>query len=181
MNACTADAFAPPVLSSYRHRRSYNSRLRESSSPRRITGKRPCRSAYTGTAGAGHNDGRGRRGAERAVRRSRGPGGRRSDSRQRAGDRGLSQGTAAPPAHQLLHRVAGGRGPVGRPGGHTVRRAVQRRAAPSPAPVHVLRVANNRPVHSVHTQPGGRVRRPVLGHTLPDGLLHELEHQNRNQ
>jgi len=135
----------------------------------------------TGTAGVGHNDGRGRRRAERAVRRSRGPGGRRRDHRQRAGDCGLSQGATTPPAHQLLHRVAGGRRPVGRSGGHTLRRAVQRRAAPSLAPVHVLRVANNRPVHRVHTQPGGRVRRPVLGHTLPDGLLHELEHQNRNQ
>jgi len=62
-----------------------------------------------------------------------------------------------------------------------VRRAVQRRSAPSPAPVHVLGVADNRPVHRVHTQPGGRIRRPVLGHTLPDGLLYELQHQNRNQ
>lgn len=135
----------------------------------------------SGTPGASHNrDDRGRR-AERDVRRSRGPGGRRSDHRQRAGDCGLSQGTATPPAHQLLHRVAGGRRPVGRSGGHTVRSDVQRRAASSPAPVHVLHVATDRPVHRVHTQSGGRVRRPVLGHTLSDGLLHELQHQNRNQ
>lgn len=130
---------------------------------------------------AGHDDGHGQRRSERAVRRSRRPGGRRCDRRQRAGDRGLSTGTTTPPAHQLLHRVASGRRLVGRSGGHTVRRLVQRRSAPSPAPVHFLGVADNRPVHRVHTQPGGRIRRPVLGHTLPDGLLYELQHQNRNQ
>jgi len=46
MNAYTADAFAPPPLSPYRHHRCYNSRLRPSSSPRRITSKRPSRLAY---------------------------------------------------------------------------------------------------------------------------------------
>jgi len=49
MNACTANASAPPPLSPYRRRRCYNSRfrLRPSTSPlRRINGKRPCRLAY---------------------------------------------------------------------------------------------------------------------------------------
>lgn len=109
------------------------------------------------------------------------PGGRRRDRRQRAGDRGVPPGTSTPPSHQLLHRVAGRRRLAGRPGGHTVRRALQRRAPAAPAPVHVLRVADHRPVHRVHTQPGGRVRRPVLGDIVPDGLLDQLEHQDRSQ
>lgn len=123
--------------------------------------------------------GRGGR-AERPVRRTRGPSGGRGDRRQRAGDRGVPSGTAAPSTHQLLHHIAGHRRPPGRYGGHPVRRAVQRRAAPSPAPVHVHRVADHRAVHRVHTQPSGRVRRPVLGHSLPDGLLHQFQHQNRH-
>lgn len=47
--------------------------------------------------------------------------------------------------------------------------------------MRVLRVADHCPVHRVHIQPSSRVRRQVLGHTLPDGLLHQLQHQNRSQ
>lgn len=137
---------------------------------------RPRHDGGQGRAGAG----RGRR-AERAVRRAREPGGCRRGRGQRSGDRGVPPGTQAPPAHQLLHRVAGRRRPARGPGGHTVRRAGQRRAAPSHAHVRVLRVAHHRLVHRLHIQPGGRVRRPVLGHTLPDGLLDQLKHQDRSQ
>lgn len=111
-----------------------------------------------------------------AVRRARGFGGRRRDRRQRVGYRGVSPGTPSPPSDQLLHRVAGRRGPVGRLDRHTLRRVVKRRAAPSPAPVRVLRVFNHRTVHRVHTQSSGRVRRPLLGYTLPNGLLYQLKY-----
>lgn len=131
--------------------------------------------------GDGGRTGRRRRWIVRAVRRARGPGGRWRDRRQRAGDRCVPPGTSAPPPHQLLHRVARGRRSTGRHGGHTVRRAVQCRSASSSALVRVHRVTDHRPVHRVHTQFGGRVCRPVLGNTLSDGLLHQLQHQNCSQ
>lgn len=160
------------------HVRVHGGRDRTTAAGRGLDG--PSRRGRRERAVHGRDADRQRR-AECAVCRARGPGGGWRNRGQRSRDCGISQGTKAPPAHQLLHRIVSRRRPACGSGGHTVCRAGQRRSAPSTTHLRLLRVTAHRAVHRLHTQPRGRIRRPILGHTLPDGLLHQIQHQNRAQ